>query len=107
MSSKPAWNVKNVTFQNKIQCIGNLGRKFAKGEVVASVTRLDDLVQFGQLFEASGNNKFAYILSNFFHFSSEIILGNFYRHLANFWSHWFGIFYLLSTVVSYWKEENK
>ena len=50
---------------------------------VSSVTRLGDLLNFGQLFKACGNNYFAKIatfLSNFwkgvniFHFSSEIIL---------------------------------
>ena len=50
---------------------------------VSSVTRLSDLLIFGQLFKACGNNYFAQIgtfLSNFwkgvkiFHFSSEIIL---------------------------------
>ena len=52
--------------------------------VGASVTRLDDLFHFGQLFKACGNNYFAqiaHILDNFckgfknFHFSSEIIFG--------------------------------
>ena len=65
-----------------------------------SVTRLGDLLHFGQLFKTCGNNYFAqiaYILGNFckgvkiFHCSSEIILGNFNRHLASFyWSHWLG-----------------
>ena len=65
--------------------------------VVTSMTRLGDLLHFGQLFKACGNNYFAqitHILGNFcrgvknFHFSSRIILGNFYRHWAIFyWSH--------------------
>ena len=50
----------------------------------ASVTRLGNLLHFGQLFKAYGNNYFAqiaHILGNFcevveiFHFSSEIIFG--------------------------------
>ena len=49
-----------------------------------SVTRLGNLLQFGQLFKACGNNYFAqttHILGNFykvvgiFHFSSEINFG--------------------------------
>ena len=62
-----------------------------------NVTRLDDLLHFGQLFQASGNNFYAqitHILGNFckgvqiFYFSSKIMFGNFYRHLATFyWSH--------------------
>ena len=60
----------------------------------SSVTRLGDLLHFGQLFKACGNNSFAQIyhfLGNFCkgvkfcHFSSEIILGTFYRHLATFY----------------------
>ena len=60
------------------------------------VTRLGDLLHFGQLFKACGNNYFAqitHILGNFckvvkiFHFSIEIILGNFYRNLATFTGH--------------------
>ena len=56
-----------------------------------SVTRLGDLFHFGQLFKASGNNFIARIAHIFckcvkiFHFSSEIILGTFYRHLATFY----------------------
>ena len=50
----------------------------------SSVTRLDNLLHFGQLFKAHGKNYFAqnaHIFSNFckgvkmFHFSSAIILG--------------------------------
>ena len=60
-----------------------------------SVTRLADLLHFGQLFKACGNNYFAQIAHIFrevkgvkiLHFSSEIFLGNFYRYLATFnWS---------------------
>ena len=49
-----------------------------------SVTRLDNLLHFGQLFKACGNNYFAliaHILGHFckvvkiFHFASEIIFG--------------------------------
>ena len=52
--------------------------------VNTSVTRLDDLLHFGQLFKACGNNYFsqiAHILDNFskgvkiFQFTSEIIFG--------------------------------
>ena len=55
-----------------------------------SVTRLGDLIHFGQLFKACDNNYFAQIAYIFckgfknFHFSCEIILGNFYIHLATF-----------------------
>ena len=59
-----------------------------------SVTRLGDLLHFWQLFKACGNSyfaKIANILGNYckgVHFSSGIILGNFYRNLATFyWSH--------------------
>ena len=68
------------------------------------VNRLGDLLDFGQYLKAFGNisKPFATInltksptfLGNFckgvkiYHFSSEIVLGNFYRHLAIFfWSH--------------------
>ena len=61
------------------------------------VTRLGDSLHFDQLFKACGNNYFAqisHILGNFckgvkiFNFSSGIIFGNFYRHLATFyWSY--------------------
>ena len=56
-----------------------------------SVARLEDLVHFGQLFKADGNNYFAqidHILGNFlkvsksFFFLAKSFLGNFYRHLA-------------------------
>ena len=62
------------------------------------MTRLGDLLDFGQLFNASGNKnmpKSLTFIGNFwkgfkiYPFSSEVILGNFYRHLAIFsWSHW-------------------
>ena len=53
-------------------------------QAIDSVTRLGNLLHFGQLFKASNNNYFAqiaHILGNFckgvkvFHFSSEIIFG--------------------------------
>ena len=67
--------------------------------VKTSVTRLGDLLDFGQFFKAFGNNQICpispTIFGNFwkavkiFNFSSEIIFGNFYRYLATFyWSHW-------------------
>ena len=52
--------------------------------MAVSLTRLGDLLHFGHLFKASGNNFFAqitHILGNFckrvknFHFSSEMIFG--------------------------------
>ena len=62
--------------------------------VSVSVTRLGDLLDFGQVLKAFGNNQFAkisHILSQFFvRVSKSIIflvksfLGNFYRHLAIF-----------------------
>ena len=57
------------------------------------MTRLGDLLQFGQLFKDCGNNYFAqiaHILGNFikvvelFHFCSDTILGNFNRYLTIF-----------------------
>ena len=57
-----------------------------------SVIRLGDLLDFGPLFKAFGNNSFAqisHILRQFFLVKS--FLGNFYTHLAIFfWSHWIG-----------------
>ena len=59
-----------------------------------SVTRLGDLLDFGQLFKAFGNNYFAQILNIFVKMPKSIIfevksfLVNFYRNLAIFiWSH--------------------
>ena len=59
--------------------------QIVKNLIKLSVTRLGDLLVFGQLFKAFGNNKFAQIshtfLGNFckgvkiYHFSSEIIFG--------------------------------
>ena len=64
-----------------------------------SVTRLGDLLNFGQLFKACGNNycvQIAHILGHFcecvkkFPFLMESLLSNFYKHLATFyWSHCF------------------
>ena len=62
--------------------------------VVASVTRLGDLLHFGQIFKTCGNNYFAESAQIFgifkgvkiFHFSSEFIFG---QLLATFyWSRW-------------------
>ena len=56
-----------------------------------SVTRLIDLLNFGQLFKDFGNIKFAQISHilrkkfkgvKIYHFSRKNFLGNFYRHLA-------------------------
>ena len=65
--------------------------------VVDSVTRLGNLLQFGQHFKACGNNYFAQIAHNLdyfckgfkdFHFLVKSFLGIFCRHLATFyWSH--------------------
>ena len=63
-----------------------------------NVTRLGDLLDFGQLFKAKISlPKSLTFLGNFckcvkiFNFSGEIIFGHFYRHLAIFyWSHWLG-----------------
>ena len=58
--------------------------KTCSASSTVSVTRLGNLLNFGQLFNACGNNHFAqitHILGNFcegvkiFHFSSEIIIG--------------------------------
>ena len=64
---------------------------------LTSVTRLGNLLEFGQLFKAFGNSKFAqisHILRQFLKrcqnpsFYSENIFGHFYTHLAIFiWSH--------------------
>ena len=49
----------------------------------ASVTRLGDLLDLGQLFKAFGN-----VCKGFFKFLVKSFLGNFNRHLATFfWSH--------------------
>ena len=71
---------------------------FDGSEVSINVTRFGDFLHFGQPFKAGGSNflpKMPTLLSNFCkgvkinHFSREIILGNFYRHLGIFiWSHW-------------------
>ena len=70
-------------------------------DVTITVTGLGDLLNFGQLFKALGNNEFSqisHILRQFCKGSKSIIsldkpfLGNFYRHLAIFfWSHWLPI----------------
>ena len=61
--------------------------------MVTNVTRLGDLLDFGQVFKAFGNNQFAqisHILRQFCkgtkinHFSSEIVFGQLYRYLAIF-----------------------
>ena len=52
--------------------------------------RLGDLLHFGQLFQACGNNQFAQIAHNFckgvkiFNFSHEIVFGQLYGYLATF-----------------------
>ena len=60
------------------------------------MTILGDLLHFGQLFQARGNNYFAqiaHILGNFikgvkiFNFIVKSVLGNFYRYLATFSGH--------------------
>ena len=60
---------------------------------MSSGTRLGDLLQFGQLFEACANNYFAqivHILGNFckgvkvFNSSSEIIFGQLLKTFGNF-----------------------
>ena len=78
------------------------------------MTRLGDLLDFGQLFKAFGNNQFAqisHILRHFFvKVSKSIIflvksfLGKIYRHLAIFfWSHWLrGTLSLGSRIVTGW-----
>ena len=72
----------------------SLGRSF----VTSSGTRLDIYWTLGKFLKPLATinlPKYATFLGNFckdvkiFHFSSEIILGNFYRNLAIFfWSHW-------------------
>ena len=63
-------------------------------QYICSVTRLGDLLDFGQLFKVFGNNWFAQIyhilvkVSKSFIFLVKSFLGNFYRHKATFyWSH--------------------
>ena len=84
-----------------------------------SVTRLGDLLHFGQLCKACGNNYFAqiaHIISNFVKVSKSFIFlvksfsGYFYRHLATFyWSHWIHLFSLnhlgtsLDTIKMYYQ----
>ena len=54
------------------------------------MTRLDDLLDFGQLFEAFGNNYFAQILGSFcvkiFNLSSEIIFRQLLWTFGNFFT---------------------
>ena len=71
----------------KILCKG-------KSHGMAKVTRLGNLLDFGQLFKATINLfKSPTFLGNFckgvkiYHFYSEIILGNFYRHYEIFSGH--------------------
>ena len=61
--------------------------------MTASVTRLGDLLHFGKLFKACGNNYFvhiAHILRSFckgvkmFHFSNDIIFGQLLKTFGNF-----------------------
>ena len=58
-----------------------------------SVTRLGDLLDFGQLFKACSNNYFVQIanisrqflkMSKYFIFHVKLFLGNFYRYLCDF-----------------------
>ena len=67
----------------------------------ASVTRLGDLLHFGQLFKACGNNYFAHIthiliqfckVVEIFHFNSEIIFGQLLQT--------FGEFLLVTLIVA-------
>ena len=69
-------------------------------DIANNVTRLVNLLDFGQLFKAFGHNYFAqisYILRQFLEKVSKSLIflvksffGKFYRHLAIFyWSHWF------------------
>ena len=67
--------------------------------VAHSVTRLGDLLDFGQVFKAFGSNLFAQIS----HILGQIFLvksffGNFNRHLAIFSSHTGGTFLIFPTV---------
>ena len=64
--------------------------------VVIRVTRLGDILDFGEVFKAFGNNYFAqisHILRHFVNVSKSVIflilsfLGKFYRHLAIFSGH--------------------
>ena len=67
-------------------------------DFATNVTRLGDFLHFGQFLKPLATINLPIpltFLGNFckgvkiIHFSSEIILGNFYRHLAIFiWSHW-------------------
>ena len=89
MLSFHTWKTYNLSSSNLNDMLPMFSR---------SVTRLGALLHFGQLFKAYGNNYFTQIIHMFiqflkgfknFHFSSEIIFGNFYRHWATFyWSHW-------------------
>ena len=64
--------------------------------LINSVTRLGDLLDFGQLFKAFGNNYFAQISHIHRQFCKGVksliflvkpFLGNFYRHMAIFSGH--------------------
>ena len=80
--------------------------------IPSSVTRLGDLLDFGQLFKAFGKNWFVQISHilrqslgvKIYHFSSEFILGNFHRHLAIFfWSHWYHHLLIICKLCCLWK----
>ena len=73
------------------------------------MTRLGDLLHFGQLFEACGNSCFAQIAHIFckvvkiLHFYSEIILGSFYRVWATFYrSRWTLTCHFWYARITFW-----
>ena len=86
------------------QLFSSVGAKLRMDKVkeeifaVSSVTRLGDLLHFGQLIKACGTiilSKSPTFLGNFckgvkiFHFSGEIIFGQLLWTIGNFyWSHW-------------------
>ena len=77
---------------------------------LASVTRLGNLLHFGQLFKAYGNNYFAqiaHILGNFWRcqnisvFKCDHFWATFYRHLATFYN-WSRCHCVWLTLIEWW-----
>ena len=81
-----------INMRRKVAKISHKKRPPLRGSLflTSSVTRLGNLLQFGQLFKACGNNYFAQIahilvkVSKIFHFYSEIFFGQLFETFVNF-----------------------
>ena len=105
-SRKNIFDAKNFDLKNKEECVivtrdltlTMKGKNSNSNSIAISVTRLRDLLHFGQLFKAYGNifcpncphfkANFVKVLNSFI-FLVKSFLGNFYRHFVTtfFWSH--------------------